>query len=493
MTIRFGIVFLITLYITRCLLDILGVVDYGIYSVVCGVVSMMAFLNVSMSNGIQRFYNFHLGTDEEEQVTNVYNSALIIQGMLAVLVIVLAETVGLWYIRNHLVLPPERLMAAEWVFHGSVISFFFVILQVPYSAIIMAEEHMNYFAIVSVLDAVFKLIIVLTLPLFNYDALIVYALLFALISIIDFFLYFVYAKVNFKAIHLIPKSWRKLFVSMISFSGWNIFGSFAGVIKEQGIDVLMNMFFGPVINAARGVANQINSGLQSLIGNMNTAMRPQVIKSYAAQEFERTIRLTFASSKLSYILLYMVAVPLMLEIHFVLNVWLKGNVPDHTTGLLFIIILTWLVNNLNFAVSGVIHASGKMMLYQVTTSCISLMSLPISYLVLRQGGEPEYALIVVFVCTVISQSVSLVIMKRVINYSIRAYLCRIILPLLLMTIITLPLMYGLRSLMCEGWGRLIVVTISSIIVISLFSYLLVLDKNEKHVCRELINGKFIKK
>lgn len=478
------IVLLITLYTTRVVLKVLGVEDYGIYNVVCGFVSMFAVLNTSMSNGIQRFYNYEYGKNGEEGANKVYCLAVLIQVIIAVIVVILVESVGLWYLHNKMVIPSDRMFAAEWIFQFSILSFVFVILQAPYNAAIMAHERLDYFALLGIVDAVLKLGIVFLLPCLPVDQLILYGILTASISLFNFSLSYVYCKRKFKEIRFRVLFDKQMFYSMLSFSGWNIFGSLSGMLKEQGINLILNFFFGPIVNAARGIANQLNGGLQSFVSNITMPVRPQVIQSYAKGDYSRTINLTFSISKLSCSFLYLCALPVIVEIDYILHLWLGDSIPEHTNTFVFIIILVSFVNNLNSAISGVIHASGKMMVYQVVSSLISIMCIPTSFLGLKYGLPPEFALIMVFVWATLSQCASLIIMKSVISYSILEYVKKVLFPFGLMVIVTIWPALILHTLIESEFIRFLSVSGGSIICSSLGLYFIVLNKGE----RKLING-----
>ena len=409
LTIRMVIVLLISLYTTRVVLKVLGVEDYGVYNVVCGFVSMFAFLNTSMSNGIQRFFNFELGRNGIEGANKVYCTALHIQLILAVIIVVLTESFGLWYLHNKMVVPEGRMVAAEWIFQFSILSFLFVIMQAPYTAAVMAHEKMDFYAVVSVLDVVFKLVIVLILPLFVWDKLILYGILYSLINVVNFSMYYIYSKKRFPEIRYRRQHDRSLFNSMLGFSGWNLFGSFNGVMKEQGINLVINFFFGPIVNAARGVANQVNGGLQSFVTNITMPVRPQVVQSYAQGNLSRTMHLTYSISKLSCCFLLMMAIPISFEIDYVLHLWLGENVPEHAGMFTIIILLTSLVNNLNSATSGVVHATGIMKDYQLWGSLISIASVPIAYVLLKLYPIPELALLAVMICSTLGHFVCLLL------------------------------------------------------------------------------------
>lgn len=484
MAIRMVFVLGITLYTTRVILNILGVEDYGVYNVVCGFVSMFAFLNISMSNGIQRFFNYELGKNGVDGANKVYNTALLIQSILAIIIIILTESLGLWYLHNKMVIPDGRMFAAEWIFQFSVMSFLFIIMQAPYAAAVMAHERMDFYAIVSVLDAVLKLGIVFAIPVLPGDKLIVYGLLYSLINILNFVIYYIYCKKNFAEIKIKRYFDKSLFQSMLGFSGWNIFGSISGVMKEQGINLVINLFFGPVVNAARGVAAQINGGLQSFVSNITTPVRPQVVQSYARGEYVRTMNLTYSVSKLSCCFLYLCALPVVLEIDYILRLWLGNTIPDHTNTFVIIVILTSFVNNLNAAVSGVIHASGKMMVYQTVSSTISLMCVPCSYFGLKFGMSPEFALLMVMGWAAISQIASLFILKTIVSYSIRDYVKSVLWPLLAVMIVTFWPALFIHEYMTSGFIRFLIVGITSVSASSLGIYYIALNRSE----RGLINS-----
>lgn len=488
MAIRMVVVLVLSFYTTRVVLNILGVEDYGVYNVVCGFVSMLAFLNTSMSNGIQRFFNFEFGKNGEEGANRVFNTALLVQTTLAVVIIVMTESFGIWYLHNKMVIPECRIYAAEFVFQFSLLSFLFIIIQAPYTAAVMAHERMGFYAIVNVIDAVLKLCIAYSIPFFPFDNLIIYGILFSLISVFNFFLYLAYCTRNFPEIRFKRFFDKELFKSMLGFSGWNIFGSFSGVMKEQGINLVLNVFFGPVVNAARGIAQQVNGGLQSFVSNITTPVRPQVVQSYAKGEYERTMNLTFSVSKLSCCFLYLCALPIVLEIDFILNIWLGDSYPNHTDTFVIIIILISFVNNLNGAVSGVIHASGKMMKYQLVTSIIATMCIPTAYIGLKYGMQPEFALFMVFAWTSLAQFASLYILKSIVPYSIKSYLSKVLAPLLIMILITIAPPLLVHSYMNPGILRLIMVVVISIVIVGLGVYFIVLNKREQ----DLIKG-FLRK
>lgn len=342
LSIRMVVVMCISLYTSRVILNALGVEDYGVYNVVGGFVSMFAFLNTSMSNGIQRFFNYELGKNGEVGANKVYRTSLLIQLLLGVVIVALTETVGLWYLHNKMVIPEGRMLAAEWVFQFSIIGFLLIIMQVPYTAAVMAHEKMDFFSVISIADAIIKLVLVVILPHVRYDKLVAFGVLSLLIILFDFIAYFVYCKKKFPEITLKKtesKFDRSLFGSMLGFSGWNVFGSFSNMMRDQGINLIINFFYGPIVNAARGIAMQVNGAVSSLASTILTPVRPQVIQSYARNELDRTMRLTFSISKFSLVFLMLLALPISVEVNFILNLWL-GIVPEHSQAFCIIILAT---------------------------------------------------------------------------------------------------------------------------------------------------------
>ena len=492
LSIRMLLVLCINLYTTRVVLSNIGVEDYGIYNVVCGFVMMFTFINTSLTNGIQRFYNFELGKNQGEKLGVIYSTSLVIQVFIVLIMILLTETLGLWYLNNKLVIPPDRLSAAQYIYQFSILSFVFVIVQAPFSSAVLAYEKMDFYALVSVFVTIMKLAVALCLPYWAGDRLKTYGLLLSLISIIEFFLYYIYARLKFQSLRFTRPKDLGLFKYMFSFSGWNMFGSFANIMKEQGINIILNLFFGPVVNAARGITNQINGGLQSFVSNFTIPVRPQVIKSYAANDIDRTKNLTYIVSKLSCFFLYLLSLPLVAEIHFILKLWLGDNIPEYTSSFVIINILISFVNNLNAAVSGIVHASGKMMLYQISTSFVSLLSLPMAYYLLKCGANPNWAIMMVFVTMVLVQIVSLYILKSIIEFSIFDYLRQVILPILLVIATTFCFPLIVNILITGGWIRLLINLGVSILTVSISVYTLGLNYEERVFCNNIIK-KLIKK
>lgn len=487
LSIRLVIVLILSLYTTRVVLSILGIEDYGIYNVVCGFVSLFAFLNTSMSNGIQRFYNYEYGKNGESGANKVYCTSLLIQFILAIIIIVVTECFGVWYLQNKLVIPIERLFAAQCVFQCSVINFLFIILQAPYTAAVIAHERLDFYAVVNVFDAVLKLAVVFLLPYITVDQLVLYGIFITSISVFNFIAYYVYCKRKFPEVQFHYTTDKNLFLKMLGFSGWNLFGSFSGVMKEQGVNLVNNLFFGPVVNAAQGISQQVSGGLQSFVSNITMPVRPQVVQSYAKGDLERVMNLTFSISKLSCGFLLMMAIPVSLEIDYILQVWLGDKVPEHANTFTIIILFTSITNNLNSATSGVVHSTGIMKDYQLWGSLISISSVPIAYFLLMWFHLPEIALLCVMVCTMLAHLVGLFIVKRLVGLSIRDYFLNVVWKIIIILVLSLTITYPFHYYMNYGFSRLCIVTLIgfSSVLTALF---LVFNDSERKIVLNMIKS-----
>lgn len=493
LSVRMVIVLFVNLFTTRIILRAIGAEDLGIYSVVGGLVTMFSFLNTSMSNGIQRFYNYELGKNGEKGANNVYITSIQIQLLLGISIIILTETIGIWYLNTQMVIPTTRMLAAKWLFQTSILSFLISIMQVPYMAAIVAHERMDYYALVTIADTILKLAIALLIMYIPGDHLIVYGVLIVIVMSLDLIAYYVYARSKFPEIRFRNHFDKGLFKSMISFSGWNVFGTFSSIMKEQGVNMVLNVFFGPLVNAARGISYQIMGGLNGFTANISITTRPQLIKSYAQGDTERAIWLFYMSSKLCFMAILIFALPLMIEIQYILQLWLGESVPQHTDTFTCWVLLTAFINNLNGPTSAVVHATGKMKTYQLTTSLISLSIVPLSYISYCFGAKPETSFAIVFAITVLCQIVSILLLKRLVGLTVGDYLGKVIYPLTLVVILTFFLTCIPHLLFNEGLIRLVIVNLVSILSGVLLFIYIGLEQAERQMILLAIRNKVLKR
>lgn len=478
---RMIVVLLVSLYTTRVVLNVLGVVDYGIYNVVAGFVSMFAFMNTSMINATQRFYSFEYGANNEDGLCCVYNASLRIQVFLAIVTLVLLETIGLWYINNKMVIPHDRVMAANWVFQFSVLSLIAIILQIPYSAAVIAHEKMDFYAIVSIIEAFLKLCVALALPFVLTEKLITYGFLIFVISLVIMLCNGLYAKIKFEEIRIVRIVDKDYLREMLGFSGWNVLESISYLLQGQGLNMLMNVFWGPVVNAARSIAYQIQGAISGFSVNIATAFRPQLVESYAELDFKRTERLMFSMTKFGYLMLFIISLPICLEIQQLLDIWLKGTIPDYTIPFTILMLVNMLINSFNMPLTQTVLATGKVRKYQLIRSIINASPLLFAWWFIRLGYGPTVVFMVTIVVSVFNQVVSMALLHQVFRFSYRSYLEFVVKPCFLFSLVTplLPLLTFL--LFPQGLPRLIAICVLSVVVSLLSSYVLVLDKEEKEL------------
>ena len=396
--VRMILVMAVTLFTTRIVLQNLGVEDYGIYNVVGGVVTMFAFLNSSMASATQRFITFELGINDESRVNLVYCQSVIIHVIIGAIIFLLAETVGLWFVYNKLIIPDDRFVAALWVYQLAIVSFLFQVINVPDQASIIAHEKMDIYAWVSILDVILKLIIAYLISVSSFDKLVFYAFLIMLTSIVTFVFYRVYTKRHFKEcrFHFIFE--KNKFKEMFSFAGWNIIGDMAYTLRVQGSNILLNMFFGPVVNAARGISHQVDSAVDQFVSNFQTASNPQIVKSYAQKEYDENMRLVCQCSKFSFFLIIVIAFPIIFQVDYILSLWL-AEVPNYTSIFIQLILLNGIIDSVSKALKTYIKATGKVKWYMVIQGGFYLLALPFIYLFLKLGYSPVSSIIVLVVFT----------------------------------------------------------------------------------------------
>ena len=414
---RMLLIFLVGLYTSRIVLSTLGISDYGLYNVVGGVVSIFAFLNATLSSSTQRFLTFELGTGDNLKLKRVFSTSLLIHILLIVFVLILAETVGLWFVKCKLNIEPGREVAALWVYQFSIIATCVQIFQLPFMSTLIAHEKMSIYAYISIIEVVAKLLIVYVLQVSSCDKLILYGFLYLIVIVLISTTYIVYCTKKFSEARISLKSERPLFKQMLSFSGWNLIGSVASVCNNQVINILFNLFFGTVVNAARGVAYQVYGMINQFASNFQVAVKPQVIKYYANGQMKEMKDLVFNSAKYSGFLLLFLSIPVFLEIDPLLSLWL-GKYPDYTNTFVRIILCQMVITSMTGPLMMVVHASGYLKNVGITAGGMYLLVLPISYVCLKLGSTPIVPLIVYAIGTLIEPLLYLLWMNHYIGFPI---------------------------------------------------------------------------
>lgn len=417
---------LVSLYTSRVVLQALGVEDYGIYNVVGGVVAMFSMISSSLSSSVSRFLTFELGKGNREGLKRVFSTSLSIHVVLALVIVLLGETIGLWFLNTHMTIPENRLYAANWVFQASIFTFVINLLSVPFSASIVSHERMSAFAYIGILDIILRLLIVLFIAYSGlaFDRLIVYALLLVGVVGIMQAIYWSYCTRNFEECRFKLSFDVSYWKDMSSFAGWNFIGCTAGLLKDQGVNILLNLFMGPIVNAARGIANTVNNVLASFAGNFMTALNPQITKSYAAGNYDYMFSLVERGSRFSYYILLLFALPMLFETEFVLTLWLK-HYPEHTVNFVRLVLMVTMCDILSNTLIKVQQATGKVRNYQLVVGGALLMNFPLSYIYLKLGFPPEYTLLIALFVSIFCLFLRLLFLRQIVGFSAGEYLFKV--------------------------------------------------------------------
>ncbi|MFT4071745.1 MAG: oligosaccharide flippase family protein [Dysgonamonadaceae bacterium] len=486
---RMIIIMGVQLYTVRIVLDVLGASDYGLYNVVGGVVSMLAFLSGTMSTASQRYFAFEIGRGDSGQLRKTFSMTLLIYVLIGVIILLLLETVGLWFLNHKISMGVGRIYAANWVYQFAIVSLFLTMFQTPYSAMVIAHERMNFFAYVGVLEVILKLIVVYLLMFGSYDKLMLFGLLNLAVTFLVTTINRIYCLRNFEESHF-QYYWNKsLFKEIMSYSGWNLFGALAGIMNNQGINIVLNMFFGPVINAARAVAFQISTTLNQFVQNFMTATRPQITKYYAQGNNEQMLKLVFQSSKFSFFLLFFVSLPVLLEMPFILKIWLK-DVPQYTVLFAQLIIIGALIDTLSYSLMATVQATGRIKIYQSLVGSVMLLNLPISYLFLKFNFSVETVFYIAILNSIVCLQIRLLFLKKMVKLKLQEFYKMVILRIVLVVLLSTVCIIPITKLSLEPYFTFFIVVSCSSIFVPLFIYIIGINKNEmKIINRQILTFK----
>lgn len=471
----------VSLYTSRVVLNVLGVEDFGIYNVVGGVVAMFSFINGSMSGATSRFITYELGRGDSKSLKEVFSSALLVHIIIALIVCLMAETIGLWLLENKLVIPESRMQSARYVFQLSILASIVGIIQVPYNACVIAHERMNVYAYVEMLNVSLKLIIVYLLNVCNYDKLILYSVLLFSINLVIFFVYKWYSNRVFDESHF-KFTWRPAVLkSMLTFSGADLYGNASVVIRQQGVNMILNMFFGPVVNAANGIATTVSSVTMNLVNNVSTAFRPQIIKKYATKELPEMFYLMRVAAVICLMVFLTVAVPLVIEMEFVLSIWL-GQLPPYSVDFCRILLMFSCCTVVTAVLNIGIHATGKIYMISFISGTIIWMAVPVIYILLLKGFEPYVSYVINGVVSIIVLiSNSFIFKYNVSQFSIKDFWLQGIFKCLIICMITSVILYYVYTVIPGGWQRLILICSLSVVTNSMMAFIFILDNSMRKI------------
>lgn len=486
---RMFITLSVSLYTSRIVLDTLGIEDFGIYNVVGGIVVLFGFLSVTMASGIQRFLTFQMGNNDFEKLKTTFSTSLIINFCLAIIILILAETIGLWFLNNKMNIPADRMDAVQWVYQFSVLASLISIFHIPYNASIIAHERMNIIAYVSIVDVSLKLLVVYLLLVSSHDKLIVYSILIFMVILLINTIYRIYcinkfAECKFRFV------WDKdLFQAMMSFSGWNLFGSLASTAANEGINIALNIFFGPIVNAARAISFQVNNAVIGFASNFQTAVTPQITKLYAGNKLTDLHKLLYLNAKFAFILMLFITLPVIFELETLLFWWLK-SVPVNTLLFCRLVLLQSILYSLSMPFRMAIHATGKMKIINLTAGIALLMVLPVSYVLLKMGLPPYVPFIAYIGGTIAEFSFELYYLNKWINLSISSFFKNTIFPVTKVIFISVPIPAFIYYHLDKGLIQFLIVSITSSIGILGSSYFFAIDLTKRVYVRNYLSNRF---
>lgn len=489
--IRMFLIMGVSLYTSRVVFQTLGVEDFGLYGVVGGIVTMFSFLNGSLGGATSRFITFELGKKDYIQLKKIFSVAFFTHLFIALLIVLLAETVGLWFFYEKMTIPADRFTAAMWVYQISILSCVFSMTQVPYNADIIAHENMKVYAYVGIIEVMLRLGVVYLLSISPIDKLIFYAILLFLIQVGIMMFYRGYCLKHYEESHLTICKEKQLYKNMFSYAGSDLIGNISVLAQGQGLNLLLNVFFGPAVNAARAIAYQIQGAITQFSSNFMTAVKPQIIKSYAKGDEKAMWDLVNMSSCFSFYLMLLISLPIMLEIDYILHLWL-GDYPDHAPSFAVLVIILCLLQTLKTPRTSVLHATGKLLLANVVVGGLLCAAFPLAHLFLKIGMAPESVFWSAIFTMLLSEFVSVFILRRYIVYNIGEYLLKVHARCALVAGVSLivPLLLYDRF-MESGLIRLFIsllLTTTSVLVTALF---LGMDKDMRTKLYKLIKSKIL--
>lgn len=483
--VRMLVTMCVALFTSRIVLQNLGVVDYGINNVVAGMVSMFTFLNSTLATGTQRFITFALGENDIDKSRRIFSTAFVVHLVMAIVLSVVILVSGLWFMNDHLIIPQDRMDAAYWVFYTAIITILLNVTQVPYMATLIAHENMRIYAYMAVYDAVAKLVVAMSLMLSPIDNLKLYALLNLIISGTSILIYRIYCTKKYEECTITWQVDKPLLKSILGFSGWNVFGCAAVMLNNQGVNILLNMFLGPVINAARGIANQVNGIVLQFVQNFQTAANPQIVKYRASGDNESMINLILNNARYAGLLMTIVLVPLFVEAPFVLKIWL-GEFPVETVFFARVILFQSLIQTMSRPGVMGIHAVGKMKTVNILAGGNLLLILPATWLMLKFGVNLNTVLIINIIPWIIEPLIEMVLLDKYIGFPIKKFYTYVYGNVFFISFISLVLTFLVHSAIPNEIIAFFAASITSVIVTGVLVYTIGLNQHMRDIVKQYV-------
>ena len=483
--IRMLLIMVVSLYTSRIILGVLGVEDFGIYNVVGGVVAMVSFLNSTLSSTCQRYFSYEIGRGNQEGISILFRLNLTVYLYFILVVIFFAETIGLWFVNNCLVIPQDRIVAMNWTYQFSILTFIVSSFSIPYNALIISHEQMSVYAYISIIEVLLRLGIVFLLSLGDVDRLILYAvLLFLSTSCITLF-YYVYCKCKYPESHY-SYLWKSDKIREVaSYSGWHLIGAVSVIVRNQGVNVLLNSFFNPVVNGARAIAFQVSVAVDSLTNSFFVAVKPQIYKLYGANELNQMYILLSRSSKICFLRVAILAYPILMNMEFVLNLWLN-QIPDYTVLFTQLVLINALIDSVNGPAIAAALATGRIKKFEIITGGLMILNLPMSYILLFWGCAPEVTMIVSIVLSLVTIIIRSFILEKLMGYKVVDYMANVFFPLLMIGLLSFIFVYFIGKCIPNAVIHFFVTSIVAVLLLSIFTFFIALTSSERSTTKKYI-------
>ncbi len=468
----------VSLYTSRVILNALGVEDFGIYNVVGGVVAMFSVISGSLSAAISRFITYELGKDDQNKLNRIFSASVTIQLLLSFIIVILIETIGVWFLNAKMTISTERMTAANWVLQFSIVTFVINLISVPYNAAIIAHERMSAFAYISILEAVGKLAIAFFIIWSPIDKLIYYAILMCTVAVVVRLTYGHYCKKHFTECTYHFQWDKDILKQMFGFAGWNFIGAASAILRDQGGNIVINLFYGPAVNAARGIAIQVNSAVTGFVTNFMTALNPQITKSYASGDREYMMTLIYQGARLSFYMLLLLSLPILVNTHYILVIWLK-LVPDHAVLFVQLMLIFAMCESISNPLITAMLATGRIRNYQIVVGGLQIMNLPISYVCLRMGCIPESVLIVAIAISQCCLAARLYMLRGLIGLSSLKYLKNVYINVIAVTMVSVIIPLLLSINLTESFLSFVTISLTSIVCTIIVELYIGCNKSER--------------
>lgn len=480
--VRMAIIIIVTLYTSRVILNALGVSDYGVYNVMGGVIGMLGYVNTLLAGGTSRFLTIELGKGDINKLIKTFSTTQTLCIISAGIIIFLGETIGLWFVNTHLNIDPGRMNAANWVYQCALLSSALTIIQTPFTASIISHEKMSIYAYMSIFDALIKLSIAFALTIYNHDKLKLYALLMLVANIVNIVIYRIYCIKNFKECTISLSIDKTIFPKLFSYSSWNTIGALAGVLINYGTNILLNIFFGTIINAARGIAQQVNSVIQQFYSNFQLASRPQIMKYYAQNDLQNMFNLIRNNSKYSAFLLICFIIPIGVNIDGILLLWL-GQIPEYTAIFVKLALIQTLLSAIDAPIGMGLHSVGRMKLPNLSSACLNILAFPLTYIAFKAGGSPTWGYIIMIIILPLVLIIDLSILKHYTGFNIKIFIIKVIIPILFAILLGITLSLLIKYLLPENhiWYITLINCTLSFIMTAIAIFFIWIPRNLKKI------------